>query len=154
MDSELTLRIVLENPPAGVDFGVQKGRGNDYETIRKQRSKTGDLSFEFPVRVKATVKAAREDSPPTFLGPIVQGPPHQRFVYLDIGRYAGQADTNWSRRLKIPLTSITWEMIDRAQADSSWKIETRVPGTGKDGGPTCGTVKPFAGWELVRATRS
>lgn len=145
MDCELTLRIILEHPPAGVDFGLQKGRGNDYETIQTQRSHTDDLSFEFAVRLKDS-----RDARPTFLGPIVQGPPDQRFVYLDIGTYAGQTDTGWSRRLKIPLAGITWEMIDRALADSRWIIETRVHGTGKDGGPTCGTVKPFAGWQLVR----
>ena len=39
MGRELTLRIVLENPPTGVDFGLQKGRGSDYETIQSQRSK-------------------------------------------------------------------------------------------------------------------
>jgi hypothetical protein len=146
MEHELTLRIVLQNPPAGVDFGLQRGRGNEYETIQKQRSKTGDLSFEFNVRLKAEAKSGT----PTFLGPFVQGPPQQRFVYLDIGACAGQIDTHWSRRLKIPLTGITGEMIARVQTDSRWIIEARVHGTGKDGGPTCGTVKPFAGWHLVQ----
>ena len=28
MDRDITLRIVLESPPAGVDFGIQKGRGS------------------------------------------------------------------------------------------------------------------------------
>jgi hypothetical protein len=144
MDDELTLRIILEKPPAGVDFGLQKGRGNDYETIQKQRSKGKDLIFEFPVKVKAGGKEA-----PGFLGPHVQGPPGARFVYIDIGTYAGQTDTPWSRRLKIPLTGITREMLDRLSAQSQSVLETRVPGTGKDGGPTCATVKPFAGWRLV-----
>jgi hypothetical protein len=146
MDRELNLRIVLEKPPAGVDFGLQKGRGHDYETIQKQRSDKNDLSFECTVRLKDS-----RDAPlPTFLGPIVQGPPNQRFVYLDIGTCAGQTDSCWSRRLKIPLAGITWDMVDRLLADSRWTIETRVHGTGKDGGPTCGTVKPFAGWQLAR----
>lgn len=144
MDHELTLRIVLENPPDGVDFGVQKGRGNEYETILKQRSITSDLSFEFTVRLKP----GRDGANPTLLGPIVQGSPQQRFVYLDIGTYAGQTDTNWSRRLKIPLVGITWTMVDQVLSDSRSIIETKVAGTGKDGGPTCGTVKPFAGWQL------
>jgi len=145
MDREIRFRIILEKPPAGVDFGLQKGRGNDYETIQKQRSTAENLSFEFTARLKDS----REDPLPTFLGPIVQGPPGQRFVYLDIGTYAGQTDTCWSRRLKIPLSGISWEMIERVMADPHWTIETRVRGTGKDGGPTCGTVKPFAGWVLV-----
>jgi hypothetical protein len=146
MYQELRLRIILEKPPAGVDFGLQKGRGNDYETIQKQRSDGRNLSFEFTVRLKA----GSPDTQPTFLGPTVQGPPTQRFVYLDIGTCAGQTDTYWSRRLKIPLGGINWDMIDRVSSDSRWIIETRVRGTGKDGGPTCGTVKRFAGWQLAR----
>jgi len=34
VETKLTLRITLEEPPAGVDFGQQKGRGGDYETIQ------------------------------------------------------------------------------------------------------------------------
>ena len=149
MERELTLRIVLEKPPAGVDFGLQKGRGNDYETIQKQRSGTRDLHFEFTVRAKAGAKGAA----PNLLGPFVQGPPSGRFVYLDIGTYAGQTGTSWSRRLKIPLTGITSEMIDWA-ADSPVVLETHVPGTGRDGGPNCATVKPFSGWKLVKSSPS
>jgi hypothetical protein len=144
MEQEINLRIVLEQPPPGVDFGLQKGRGNDYETVQKQRSKTGDLHFEFTVRAKA----GRSSAEPTLLGPFVQGPPHERFVYLDIGTYAGQSDSVWSRRLKIPLRGITWEQIEQV-SDSSAILETRVPGRGRDGGPSC--VKPFDGWKVRRA---
>ena len=152
MERELTLRILVEKPPAGVDFGLQKGRGSNYETIQTQRSNTGDLRFEFPVRVKQN-----KDGAPTFLGPFVQGPPGDRFVYLDIGTYAGQSNTCWSRRLKIPLRGITWDMIDQASnsskmSDSLSALKARVMGKGKDGGPSCGTVKPFSGWKLIRPT--
>ena len=148
MEQELNLRIVLEKPPANVDFGLQKGRGSDYETIQKQRSRAKDLLFEFTVGVKDS----RKDALPTLLGPFAQGPPAQRFIYIDIGAYAGQTDTVWSRRLKIPLSGITWEVVDQALADPKSVLETRVPGTGKDGSPTCATVKPFAGWRLARST--
>src|SRR5437870_5760051 len=123
MERELTLRIVLEKPPVDVDFGLQEGRGNNYETIQKQRSKTKDLCFEFTLRVKATEKY----SLPVFLGSLVQGPPSERFVYLDIGGYAGQTDTPWSRRLKIPLRGITPDTIDQVLKDSRAILETRVP---------------------------
>jgi Family of unknown function (DUF5990) len=139
-ERELTLRVVVEKPPAGVDFGLQKGRGSNYETVQTQRSKTHDLRFEFTVRAKQG-----EDDVPTFLGPFAQGPADQRFVYVDIGTYAGQSETQWSRRLKIPLSGITWQMVDQA-ANSSTALEARIQGTGRDGGPSCGTVKPFAGW--------
>lgn len=129
-----TLRVVLVAPPAGVDFGVQKGRGNPYETILTQRSTGDDLVFEFNVEL-------RPDS--DFGGPIVQGPRGGRFIYIDIGTYAGQAGTPWGRRLKIPLTGIPAEAVA-----SGSLLEARVPGTGKDGGPNCATVKPFAGWSV------
>ena len=32
------LRIVLVDPPSGVDFGIQEGKGNEYKTIAVQRS--------------------------------------------------------------------------------------------------------------------
>lgn len=135
---------MLVKPPPGVDFGLQKGRGNDYETVQKQRSSTGDLSFEFILRAKQG-----KDGTPTFLGPFAQGPPDGRFVYLDIGTYAGQTNTPWSRRLKIPLKRITWAVVKQV-SDSSRILETHVQGTGGDGGPSCGTVKPFVGWKLSR----
>jgi len=147
MERELTLRIVLEKPPAGVDFGLQKGRGSAYETTQKQRSGTKDLCFEFTVGLKGS----RKDAMPDFSGSFVQGPPGERFVYLDIGTYAGQKDTCWSRRLKVPLRGITWDMIQGVD-DSRAVLEARAPGAGKDGGPNCATVKPFDGWKLVRST--
>lgn len=52
MDKELLFRIILEKPPAGVDFGLQKGGGNNYETVQKQRSEINDLKFEFPLNLK------------------------------------------------------------------------------------------------------
>ena len=144
MECELTLRIILQAPPAGVDFGLQEGRGNNYKTVQTQRSKSGDLTFTFTVRAKQ-----RPDGAPTFLGPFTQGPPDERFVYIDIGTLAGQTDTPWNRRLKIPLRGISWELVEQASA-SSQILETRVPGTGRDGGPSCATVKPFKGWTLPR----
>src|SRR5689334_7725186 len=101
MESEIHLRIVLVKPPEGVDFAVQKGRGHAYEPVQKQRSAGKDLRFEFSINVKGDRKAAA----PQFSGPFVQGPPADRFLYIDIGTLAGQHDSCWSRRMKIPLQS-------------------------------------------------
>jgi hypothetical protein len=143
MDQELPLRIVLNNPPTGVDFGLQKGNGTHYETIQKQRSNDQDLVFEFTVRVKES-----QDKNPVLLGSFVQGPPESRFVYIDVGKAAGQVDSIWSRRMKVPLQGITSAIIEQVLATTESFLETRVPGTGKDDGPTCGTVKPFDGWQV------
>ncbi len=131
VNRELMLKVVLENAPAGVDFGLQKGSGSKYETVQKQRSGNGDLTFEFSVTMKPG---------PDFSGPFVQGKAGERFVYLDIGTCAGQFDSPWTRRLKIPLRDIP---------GTATQLETRVPGTAKDGGPNCATVKPFAGWRAI-----
>jgi hypothetical protein len=143
MNQELTLKIVLENPPGGIDFGLQKGSGNKYETIQIQRSSDKNLAFEFPITVRLN-----EDGLPNFLGPFVQGPPSQRFIYIDIGTYAGQRETGWSRRLKIPLTGINLDTIKELLTNSNTVLEARVPGTGRDNGPNCATVKPFTGWHI------
>jgi Family of unknown function (DUF5990) len=144
MNDELSIRIILESPPTGVDFGIQKGKGNQYEIIQKQRSNNNDLSFELKISVKES-----QNSLPDFTGPYVQGPLNERFIYIDIGTCAGQIDSVWTRRLKIPLRDISFETIKLLLTDSSFILETKVPGTGKDGGPNCATVKPFSGWHLI-----
>ena len=125
---EVTLRILLERPTKDVDFGLQSGHANVYEIAQKQRSKGNDLKFEFTI----TAKPSRKDSLPNFGGPFVQGAAGDKFVYINIGTYAGQTDTPWSRRLKIPLSGITWDKINSARV-----LVAHIPGTGKDGGPSC-----------------
>jgi Family of unknown function (DUF5990) len=145
MEQVLKLNIVLEKPTIDVDFGLQKGSGNNYETIQIQESKGENLSFQAELRVKFS-----EDNTSVFLGKFAQGTPDERFIYIDIGTAAGQRNTIWSRRLKIPLRGITKEMIEKSVADAQFLIETRVLGVGKDGSPNCGTAKPFNGWKLIK----
>ena len=135
MSRPLTLRIVLEGPPRGIDFALQSGRGSTYDAVQTQRSAGTDLAFEFQPVVKGATMAGLG-------GPFIQGPPQGRFVYIDIGTYAGQADSNWSRRLKVPLEGITAKMIEEGGV-----LEARVPGTDRNGGPACATVKDFEGWK-------
>ena len=143
VESEITLQIILIKPTPGVVFGLQKGSGNNYETVQKQIPTSNDLTFTFTIKVKGD---RSKDELPKLSGSFVQGSADNRFVYIDIGTYAGQPDTIWSRRLKIPLTGITWKDIDSLPGNSM--LQTSVPGTGRDGGPNCATVKPFAGWHL------
>jgi hypothetical protein len=135
-------RIVLQTPPAGVDYGLQKGHGSVFETVQTQRSDGRDLRFEFTAEV-------RNGSAGDFRGSFVQGPAGGRFVYIDIGTIAGQTDTPFSRRLKVPLSGITPEMLRRAGGPGGAVLEARVPGTGRDGTPACASVKDFAGWKVT-----
>ena len=143
MESEITLQIILVKPTPGVMFGLQKGSGSNYETVQKQIPVSDSLSFKFAITVKGD---RSKDEYPRFSGSFVQGPAGSKFVYIGIGTYAGQPDSIWSRRLKIPLTGITWKDIQSLSELSI--LQTSVPGTGKDGGPNCATVKPFAGWHI------
>jgi hypothetical protein len=143
MDKQLRLRIILEKPPTGVDFGLQLGSGNKFEVVQKQRSGAVDLVFTLEVIVRKS-----KDGKPDFFGPYVQGPNTERFIYLDIGTIAGQLDSEWSRRLKIPLRDISWDSIDKVMSTNNMILETLVPGTARDGGPNCATVKPFTGWHV------
>lgn len=140
------LRIVLDDPPPGVDFGIQVGKGNNYKTIVVQRSKTGNLTLDCSINVKGK----RADGSPNFAGSIAQGPPTERFIYIDIGKSAGQFDSCWQRRIKIPLVGITWDMIDSVLEESKRSLQATIPGTGKDGGPSCATLKPIDGWKVVK----
>ena len=144
MARELTLRIIIEQPPPGVDFGLQKGSGNVYETVQKQRLHGKDLVFEFQPSIRDGVS----DRMAALGGPFVQGPRRQRFVYVDIGTYAGQTDSCWSRRLKVPLDGIPPKFIAAGGV-----LEGRVAGTGRDGGPSCATAKDFDGWKPVAPSK-
>jgi len=125
---EVTLRIILKQPTPGVDFALQKGGGSKYEVVQKQRSlPDGDLKFEFPVTVRSD-----KDGAPDFFGPFVHGARGDRYLYIDIGTYAGQTNTEWGRRLKVPLSCITRDLIN-----SQFTLVGEIPGTGKDGGPSC-----------------
>src|ERR1700709_2335832 len=141
----ITLRIVLLKPPASIDFALQKGSGGKYKPIQIQRCDSTDLHFNFDIEIKGDGK---KNDQPGLGGAFVQGPASNRFIYIDIGTYAGQA-LSFGGRMKIPLTGITRDVIDQLKNDTKLILETRVPGTGKNGGPNYATVKPFDGWSVI-----
>lgn len=131
-DNELRLRITVVDPPKGVEFQLQRGR---HELEPAVRTSPASMTFELEVRV-----GTRPTGEPNFLGPYVQGPPNGRFVYINSGTYAGQLDSRWSRRAKVPLTAISWTLIERARKANSL-VETEIAGRGRDGGPRCASVR-------------
>ena len=139
----IRLRITLEKPVEGVVYGIHEGKGNEGKTIQKQMADGEDLVFEILVPAKLDKTESYKLS-----GPFVQGKPGENFIYIGIGTYAGQLNTTWSRRLKIPLAGVTHHVL--AKMDDKDILTTTVPGTGKDGGPNCATVKPFGGWKAIR----
>ncbi len=88
MKHQIPFRIILRNAPAGIDFGIQKGKGVQYETIQIQKSTNKEMLFELSLQV---IKSA--DGSPNFSGPLAQGNSSSRFIYIDIGASAGQKNT-------------------------------------------------------------
>lgn len=144
-EQELRLRITLRRPPEGVRFALQRGRS---DLVDAQDATGADLSFDLTVRVRY----AEEGLPPRFLGPFTQGPPAARFVYVNSGKSAGQTNTCWDRRAKIPLTTITTPLIAATVETRGAVLEAVVQGTGKDGGPVCASVQLLdGGWHVQYA---
>ena len=148
MESDLPIRLVLVEPPSGIDFGIQHGSGAHYETRFVQQAKQGDVIFDFSLSVADN----RKDGLPNFKGPFAQGPLASRFIYVDVGTYAGQKDTPWSRRMKVPLQGITWALIRQVTSKPGHALLVRIPGTGKDGGPSCATVQLLGHWQVIKSS--
>ena len=146
--TELPLRITLHRAPPGVAFALQRGKSGmhgNVELVQPTRRDFDSLSFDFSVRVEQAKRGAR----PRFLGEFTQGPPEKRFVYVNSGRSAGQADTLWNRRAKIPLSTISGALIETALAKPDTILEIEIEGTIKDGGPVCASLLSSTEWRSV-----
>ena len=143
MKTSLPIRITLVDPPAGTTYGIQRGKGSKYAVEFAQTPKRGDLTFDFAIDV------VEKQGAPNFLGKYVQGPPGRRFIYVDVGTYAGQEHSPWARRMIIRLDGITSSMVQRG-SKAGHRLTARIRGTGEDGGPNCATVAPIGGWKVAR----
>ncbi len=142
MPQELPIRITLIQPPQGVTFAVQQGKA---DLLPPSRGDAESLSFDFTLRIGA----AQANGAPNLLGPFAQGSPADRFVYVNSGTLAGQADSYWTRRAKIKVAGITQALIEAVQATPGARLEVRIAGKAKDGGPACATVPLLGGgWQI------
>jgi len=139
MKQEIRIRITVADPPAGVWMKVQKGKD---ELLDPDGLSDGSLRFEFPINVDLA------SGTPNFLGKFAQGPKDARFIYVNSGTYAGQHVTCWSRRAKLPLMSVTEDMMRSLLSSSGGTLETTINGTGKDGGPVCASMKGLK-WKVA-----
>jgi hypothetical protein len=141
---ELPLRIVVDDPIPGVVLALQHGAAAKARLVPATRSTAAALAFEFDI----LVEGALPDGRPRLLGPCVQGPPSERFAYLCVGRMAGQADCQWSGRVKVPLFGLAWELI--ANLASEQRLEGHIASRGSNGGPALASVKLLPpGWRAA-----
>jgi hypothetical protein len=139
MKQQVSIRIRMIAPPKGVGIGVQRGRD---ELLPPVDAAADDLTFEFPIEVDVSTGV------PNFLGKYAQGPKDARFIYVNSGCYGGAPHPIWNRRAKLSLMSITAEQVEMAARTPSACLETSFAGTGRDGGPTCASVKGLV-WKVV-----
>ena len=133
--TEIRMRFLLEEPVAGVAYSLQDKKSRP---VNAAVSKDGSpLTFEFPIRVADGQKLSGEY--------VRREGPERRFVYIAVGRQAGQ-HSPWSRRMKIDVHTLPEGMLDEAAKGTV--LEGVVGGTAKDGTPACATV-PTRRWRVV-----
>lgn len=142
-DAVLPLRIIVERPLAGVALALQSGKA-----ALEPPTGTSPTAITFDLQVR--LGAPQADGRPNLMGPYAQGPASARFVYLCVGRRAGQPASPWDGRVKVPLTGITEAQVKALLAAPGKRLAVRFSGTNPKGGPTLATV-PLAGdaWQLV-----
>ncbi len=144
MTARLTLRLIVREPVPGVALRIQRGKSDLVDPVSMS---SDDVTFEIEVGVYAVPGGF------TLRGPEVQGPPAERFVYVNVGTYAGQPASPWSRRTKIPLGGITAALIEAAQSHGNCALVAEIGGRARDGGPAAATVKLLGnGWTVEART--
>lgn len=136
MADELRLTIVLADPPEGFAFCLQRGKGAKAERLAYIDAAGSDISFDLTV----AVRQGKIKTMPDFGGPFVQGRPGERFFYLCVGRCSELVEPQWSGRVKVPLSSITWRHIEDASADNR-RLRARYAASKPGGGPALASVR-------------
>lgn len=140
---DIRLRIICLNPPdlpeySPVKFGMQD---KSQDLLPGQSRADGVFVFECSIKVKGSPHA----QPPDFAGPYVHGRIQQRFLYLSLGSRQGDV-WHWIRRIKIPLSGVTWEHLESV-ASTSDILEAAVDGTRSGSVPLLGE-----GWMVKTST--
>ena len=147
------MRIVcvdpLEHTKHNAIFGVQDKKRVEHEGVKQSN---GDIHYDIEVRAKCDVVDSinRFDLPetkkPNFLGPWTNGTRDKRFLYLSWKSINPKNPSPWTRRMKIHLSSITWEQVEEVDRVEHGALEVRVAGRDYEGAPACGSVSLGEGW--------
>lgn len=139
MKHDIPVRVTVKQPLPGVVMRVQRGKDELLDPIG---TTSEELAFEFDLTVDLS------QNKPNVFGKYSQGPKDARFIYVNSGTYARQHPTPWGRRAKLSLMSVTREEIEDILANEGI-LACEFDGVGRDGGPTCATVKGFV-WKVVK----
>ncbi len=138
---ELPIRIVVADPVPGLAIALQRGKADKATLVPPVSRSADEVTFDLEV----TVDGRLPDGRPRLLGAYVQGPPEARFVYLSVGRYAGQTESAWAGRVKTPLGDIAREVIEACAPGD--RLTARIAGQSPKGGPALASVRLLPpGW--------
>lgn len=139
----LLLQLQVLHAPVGVALALQQGTTALLLPVSEDPER---LVFHTEARVvPATGQAGFR-----LHGPCVHGRGDDRFLYLNAGTYAGQADSCWSRRAKVPLPVLPAALVEQALAAPGHGFAARMWGRAGDDGPACASIRLLdAGWCLV-----
>lgn len=91
---------------------------------------------------ETTIEVREKDGLPAFKGAAVNGPPHERFLYLTwTGRFEGGPEAMF-RRAKLRLDAVPPATLSKALR--SGRLVGRLELTAPDGMPVCASVRPPA----------
>lgn len=143
----LTFRLIIRDPVPGVELRVQSGRTELLPPVERGADAT---TFEVTLSVEV-----RADGTVAVRGPVVQGPPAGRFMYVNAGTYAGQALTSVGRRAKVPLGGLDADLVRAALAEPQRVVVGEIGGRARDGGPAAATVSLLGdGWRVEPRPRT
>jgi hypothetical protein len=119
-----------------LQVGLQTGRGQGNRIID---AVPGDST---EARFTVDLQARRAEDTVDFSGPLVQGRPGERFLYLTW--ISAAHPQNPLRRVKVPLQQLSWDDLQNGQVVAHLRM------TGADGSPLAATPKsPALRWEIV-----
>ena len=145
MKQLLRMQLQVLDAPTGVTVMLQRGSN---ELIPPVVYPDGRLMFD----VCVALSYPKGEDAPRLGGPCAHGPVQGRFLYVNAGTYAGQADSCWARRAKVPLPVLTRALVEQVQADPAFTLQACIQGRAGDGGPACASVRLLdKGWEVAPA---
>jgi hypothetical protein len=135
--ASIRIRLVIDSPLPGVAHSLQDKASVPVGT---KTATDAPLLFETTVRIGPKGNLVGEH--------VRAEGPERRFIYIAIGKQAGDRASPWDRRMKIDIHTIPNALLDRAAKGGV--LEGVIAGRGKDGTPACATVPLAKPWRLAR----
>lgn len=133
MPATLTLRLTIADPLPGVRYSLQDKANTPVDAVTATEA---SLTFDCPVSLspdgRLTGRFIRREGST------------RRFVYIAIGKQAGDAGSDWDRRAKIDVHDIPAGLLKPGAT-----LAVTLSGRGKDGTPACATVRACGPWRAV-----